>query len=169
MGKKTLDEILADARTASGEASIKLPTLVDGGDFVSFEVLQVLLEHKYKDETQSQTNLVVQVASGHAAGEDIAPGKYKAYMGSATLDRIVHTYGFKPGDRVALVLQRELSTGKNNPMKDFSVEIFDSRERDVKRDFALQKERRGVPVVREEELEDVPAAQEDGFTDEIPF
>jgi hypothetical protein len=144
MSTKTLDEILADAKAASGEASTSLPTLRDIGDFVTFEVLEALQEHRYKDENRMQTNLVVQLASGRAAGQDIPPGKYKMYLGSATLDRIAKLYGFKPGDKVALVLQRELQTGKATPMKDYSVEIVDARGRDVKRNIALQQERTPV-------------------------
>ena len=167
MGTKTLDEILAAAKTASGEASTSLPTLRDKSDFVSFEVLQVLLEHRYKDETRMQINLIIQLGKGHAAGEDIPTGKYKMYLGSATLDRIAKTYGFKPGDKVALVLQRELQTGKATPMKDYSVEIIDAQGRDVKRNIALQMERRAVPVPSAAPA--APVTPEDGFTDEIPF
>jgi hypothetical protein len=174
MGSKTLNEILADAKAASGEASTSLPTLRDSGDFVSFEVLQVLRENRYKDPDRMQTNLIIQVASGRAAGEDISPGKYKLYMGSATLDRIAKTYNFKLGDKVALVLQREISTGKGNAMKDYSVEIVDARGRDVKRNLALQLERQEDPGQNKLELAATPAtpaapAAPSDPKDSIPF
>lgn len=88
---------------------------------------------------------------GHAAGQDIPAGKYKMYLGSATLDRIAKTYGFKLGDKVALVLKRELPTGKATPMKDYSVAIIDAQGRDVKANLALQQERTGVPVPPKDE------------------
>lgn len=146
MGAKTLDELLEDAEKASGESSTNLPTLKEAGDKVCGEVVQVLREERYKTPGVFQTNIVVQVASGFAGGEPIPPGRYKVYLGSASLTHIADTYGFCPGDKVALVLKREIATGKGSPMKDFSVEIIDARGRDVKRNLALQLERRAVPV-----------------------
>lgn len=141
MANKTLDEMLTAAKASAGEASTTLPTLKDVGDYATFTVAQVMVEKRYRDETRTQTNLAVDLSAGVTGGQSIPPGRYKLYMGSSVLDRIVHQYGFRPGDKVALVLQREVQTGKATAMKDFAVEITDAQGRDVKRNYQLQLER----------------------------
>lgn len=172
MASKTLEEILEDAKKASGESSTNLPVLRDEGDYVVFRVVEALREERYKSPGQYQTNVIIQVAEGKAGGESIEAGKYKLYCGSAVLTRIADTYGFKHGDQVALVLKREVQTGKGNPMKDFSYEGYDARGRNIKDNLALQMERRGEQQNIEPVAEDkptLPQPDDARVKDGIPF
>ena len=141
MSTKTMDEILADAKASTGESATNLPSLREIGDHVAFEVVQVLRELRYKDLVNYQINLIIQVTSGTSGGEPIDPGRYKLYCGSAALGRIAETYGFLRGDRVALVLQRTIPTGKGSPMKDFSYSGYDVQGQNIKNNLGLRQRR----------------------------